>query len=148
MLASSEPSHLSGRNARWSGPYRSFRLCMWYTEYATGMPSRTRSGERPSGPPPTGRVVVFLQKRVLIGTGGYNRSAKLYCQQVCGGSLEWLTSYFPGGHCASRAFAECALFWSPSRIQQHPLFHSGVSLMSLDSVEEGDCKWSISTVFQ
>jgi hypothetical protein len=50
---------------------------MWYTEYATGIPSRTRIGESPSGPPPRGSVVACLQNRVFIGTGGYSRSAEL-----------------------------------------------------------------------
>ena len=76
MSASSGPSHLSGRNDPASDPYRSLRRCMWYTEYATGIPSRTKIGERPSGPPPKGKVVACLQKRVLIGTGGYSRSAR------------------------------------------------------------------------
>ena len=80
MSASSEPSHLSGLKEPASEPYKSLRRCMWYTEYATGIPSLTRRGERPSRPPPTGRVVARLQNRVFIGTGGYSRSARLSTQ--------------------------------------------------------------------
>lgn len=145
MLASSEPFHLSGRNAVGSGPYRSLRRCMWYTEYATGTPSRTKSGERPSGPPPTGRVVVFLQNRVLIGTGGYNRRAASPCQRVHGYEKSTST-YFLEEHYASRAFAGCALSGYPFLVQQWRLFHDGVFQTYLGFVKEGNCKPRISAV--
>lgn len=80
ISASAELSHLAGRNTKGSGPYKSSCRCIWYTEYATGIPGRTSKGECPSAPPPRGRVVIFLQKRELIGTGGYSRSAVVWCQ--------------------------------------------------------------------
>jgi hypothetical protein len=34
-------------------------------------------GELPSGPPPTGRIVVLVAVRLFSGTGGYNRRPML-----------------------------------------------------------------------
>ena len=64
------PSQREGRNRAASGPYRSLRRCIAYTQYPTASPLRTRTGDRPSGPPPKGRVVVFRAEREFMGTEG------------------------------------------------------------------------------
>lgn len=41
------------------------------------MPRRMRTGERPSGPPPRGKMVVLRAVRILIGAEGKRRRAGL-----------------------------------------------------------------------
>lgn len=53
-----------------SMPYKSGRLCIAYTQYATVVPFGTRTGDCSSGPPPTGREVVSTAVRELTGTDG------------------------------------------------------------------------------
>jgi len=63
-------SQRSGLNSSASSPYRSFRRCMEYTPYAMSVPFATKIGALPSTPPPTGRVVSLLAKRMFWGTEG------------------------------------------------------------------------------
>ena len=41
------------------------------------IPRRMRTGERPSGPPPRGKTVVFREVRMLIGADGKSLRAVL-----------------------------------------------------------------------
>ena len=45
------------------------------TLYATTAPLGTKTGDLPSGPPPTGRIVSVVAKRAFEGTTGWIRSA-------------------------------------------------------------------------
>lgn len=68
-------SQRPGRNSSASGPYISGRRCIAHTEYCTAVPLATKTGERPSEPPPRGRVVFRFAKRKFSGTGGWRRRA-------------------------------------------------------------------------
>lgn len=55
----------------------SYRRCSTYGLYETASPFRTKMGDCPSIPPPTGKVVVLTAVRELTGTGGYRRMDSL-----------------------------------------------------------------------
>lgn len=50
-------------------------------EYTTVPPLGMKIGDLPSGPPPTGMVVLLLANRALPGTDGYRRRAFLREQE-------------------------------------------------------------------
>ena len=70
-------SHRSGLNSSASGPQMSFRRCIEYKLKGMSVFFLTKIGPLPSGPPPRGREVSLNDNRLLMGTGGRRRRARI-----------------------------------------------------------------------